>query len=279
MVSELIGQAINELGKAALNKSVGDFAKNLEKIRTGSFESVSVKDIVPKLDFSSQIEALRSTEIPAAFDSEIAKTKLDNTGTLESATELGNRSETAVEKYDSARELTDSEREKFAQNNPQLGSEALNSVRVTEEGEFVIKTTNMKLEGKSVYDANDNVVGQYVQKEVTLPSGDKVSGVFLDFNDSKFEATMPSEKTQAANDVQFREATSQLREAIKENQELGKQFTSEQLEAIEHGDSKIPGLTWHHDTETGKLVLVDSEVHENNRHTGGDSLWGRPDRI
>ncbi|WP_257129118.1 HNH endonuclease [Bacillus pseudomycoides] len=42
---------------------------------------------------------------------------------------------------------------------------------------------------------------------------------------------------------------------------------------IQKGEARIHGLTWHHHQVTGKMQLVDSEVHGAN-HLGGNKLWG-----
>ena len=55
--------------------------------------------------------------------------------------------------------------------------------------------------------------------------------------------------------------------------ELEKQFDEEQLEQIENGDTP-DGYTWHHNEETGRMQLVDSEIHAKTGHTGGRSIWG-----
>ncbi|WP_306475043.1 HNH endonuclease [Bacillus pseudomycoides] len=50
-------------------------------------------------------------------------------------------------------------------------------------------------------------------------------------------------------------------------------FTPRQLAQIQKGEARIHGLTWHHHQVTGKMQLVDSEVHGAN-HLGGNKLWG-----
>jgi hypothetical protein len=56
-------------------------------------------------------------------------------------------------------------------------------------------------------------------------------------------------------------------------------FDDEQVNAILKGKDKIPGWTWHHHPETGKMQLVDQNVHNpelgNPGHSGGDSIWGK----
>ena len=73
--------------------------------------------------------------------------------------------------------------------------------------------------------------------------------------------------------VQFSECNAQLKESINSNPELKKQFTTEQLEDIALGDTPS-GFTWHHDAETGKMQLVDTNIHNSTNHTGGRNIWG-----
>ncbi|MFZ5553759.1 MAG: HNH endonuclease, partial [Bacteroidota bacterium] len=40
-------------------------------------------------------------------------------------------------------------------------------------------------------------------------------------------------------------------------------------------DATPKGYTWHHHQETGRMQLVDSEIHSQTGHTGGYSMWGQ----
>ncbi|WP_379929214.1 polymorphic toxin-type HINT domain-containing protein [Marinicrinis sediminis] len=51
-------------------------------------------------------------------------------------------------------------------------------------------------------------------------------------------------------------------------------YSSKQVEKIIAGEEKIPGYTWHHHQETGRLQLVDANAHKDISHTGGHQLWG-----
>lgn len=48
----------------------------------------------------------------------------------------------------------------------------------------------------------------------------------------------------------------------------------DQIQAIKNGAEKIPGYTWHHHPETGRLQLVATSVHGKMGHTGGNQIWG-----
>ncbi len=72
---------------------------------------------------------------------------------------------------------------------------------------------------------------------------------------------------------QFNLCNQRLKEAVENDEELCKKFTSEQLEQIQNGDTP-DGYTWHHDVEKGRMQLVDTETHQKTGHTGGKSIWG-----
>ncbi|MBE0339387.1 HNH endonuclease [Paenibacillus sp. 23TSA30-6] len=54
-------------------------------------------------------------------------------------------------------------------------------------------------------------------------------------------------------------------------------YDKKQIRAIIKGDDKIPGFTWHHHQETGRMQLVDENVHGKVNHTGGNKIWGNGD--
>ncbi len=69
------------------------------------------------------------------------------------------------------------------------------------------------------------------------------------------------------------EATKQLRQLIGEGKINSDLFTEEQLLRIQKGSAQIPGLTWHHHQDIGRMQLVSREIHEKTKHVGGDYLW------
>ena len=127
---------------------------------------------------------------------------------------------------------------------------------------------NKDLEGKK----HPETGVPFVRKTVIDGDGREVSVVVPEF-DSDFDAQLPEELEKSSDKEQFAECNKQLKEAIKNDPELKKKFTDEQLEQIENGDTP-DGYTWHHDAEKGKLQLVDSEVHAKTGHTGGRTIWG-----
>ena len=112
----------------------------------------------------------------------------------------------------------------------------------------------------------------FVRKTVRDAEGNEITGVFPVF-DSAFDAHLPEELLQASDKAQETECNRQLKEAVENNPELAARFTPEQLEQIMNGETP-DGYTWHHNEETGKMQLVDSETHAKTGHTGGRSIWG-----
>lgn len=68
---------------------------------------------------------------------------------------------------------------------------------------------------------------------------------------------------------QMRLATKDLAEAIRKGQVRKSSFNTEQLRAIEKGESKIPNYTWHHHQDTGRMQLVPEWEHSKTGHIGG----------
>lgn len=82
---------------------------------------------------------------------------------------------------------------------------------------------------------------------------------------------------------QTRYATQLLKEKYPNwREEFG--FTDSQITAIEKNlgsigprvkVDKYEQLTWHHDKETGKMILVPYVVNHTFKHTGGHTYWGK----
>ncbi len=133
---------------------------------------------------------------------------------------------------------------------------------------------------RTIKTINDGLVGQnhpdtgipYVEKEVVTDTGEKVKGVFPEF-ESKFDVQLPEELQQAPDRTQFAECNKQLQEKVATDPELRSQFSEDQLADIEDGYTP-EGYTWHHNEELGKMQLVDSDIHSQTRHTGERNIWG-----
>lgn len=131
-----------------------------------------------------------------------------------------------------------------------------------------IQTRNESLEGKT----HPETGVPFERKTVKDADGNEVTGVFPEF-DSTFDAQLPEDLYQGTDKEQFSECNKQLKEKVENNPEFAKKFTPEQLEQIKNGDTP-DGYTWHHNEETGKMQLVDSDVHTKTGHTGGKTIWG-----
>lgn len=157
-------------------------------------------------------------------------------------------------------ELKDSEKDQripeFAEDEP------------SEKISYEIHTRNESLEG----DRHPMTGVKFERKTVEDADGNEVTGVFPEF-DSKFDAQLPEDKLQASDKEQFDECNRQLKEAVDNDPDLASQFTPEQLEQIQNGDTP-DGYTWHHNEEKGKMQLVDADTHAQTGHTGGRAIWG-----
>ncbi|MCS1351681.1 HNH endonuclease [Mechercharimyces sp. CAU 1602] len=108
---------------------------------------------------------------------------------------------------------------------------------------------------------------------------------FPDFSKwTKAEVYLPQDKIVGSNKSQLRQSTRILREELENNPQLKQDFyrdipeeKRESIEAaIKSGSVKIPGYTWHHHQEIGRMQLVPYEKHKDGiPHTGGHALWGK----
>lgn len=69
-------------------------------------------------------------------------------------------------------------------------------------------------------------------------------------------------------------ATEDLAKSIDAGKANKNQFTPQQLDAIRKGNEKIPGYTWHHHQDTGRMQLVPGWDHAKTGHIGGNSVSG-----
>lgn len=142
------------------------------------------------------------------------------------------------------------------------------TLNIQKDEKGYIRTRNEGLEGQNHPVTNV----PFKEKMVVTDSGEEVIGVFPEF-DSVFEAQLPENLYTASDSKQFSDCNNQLKDAIETDAELAKLFDEEQIDQINNDD--IPdGYIWHHNEETGKMQLVDSEIHAKTGHTGGRSIWG-----
>jgi len=105
----------------------------------------------------------------------------------------------------------------------------------------------------------------------TVPTYEKDGKTYADFSEHQvFECVLNKEDWPKTDKEQFDKCNEMLKKAIEENPELAKQFTKEQLEQINRGETPS-GYTWHHSEKDGVMQLVPYGVHNSTNHHGGRS--------
>jgi len=89
-----------------------------------------------------------------------------------------------------------------------------------------------------------------------------------------YECKLPIQLYYRNDEYQFVDCTLELREHLREHHDLISYFDDEQLSAIGRGQDRIPGYTWHHDVQTGRMQLIPTSIHSTCPHEGGQSIWG-----
>lgn len=94
--------------------------------------------------------------------------------------------------------------------------------------------------------------------------------------ESFYNCRLPFHLINATDTKQFTYCSNKLREYLKINPKLSKQFTTEQLKNINSKKPIIDKLTWHHHQAKSKslLQLVDRELHNKTAHSGGRAIYG-----
>ncbi len=163
------------------------------------------------------------------------------------------------------RPLTQEEKDYYKEKIGCSGS-LLENATIDENGKIFLKTINESKEGQT---GEDGVI--YERKTVEV-NGVEIEGVFPQFN-STIDLQLPEQLIQARDSVQAEYANEVLKQKIDNDPEFAKQFSDEQLEQIENGETP-DGYTWHHSEEYGGMQLISTEDHQSNRHTGGKAIWG-----
>lgn len=120
----------------------------------------------------------------------------------------------------------------------------------------------------------------FKRKIIELPSGEKIEGVFPEF-ESEFDAKIEESDYEKSDKEQFKECNKQLYEKLQNDPEFkkkmvekyGEEFVEQVKEGCETGAAP-DGFVWHHNEEPGKMQLVDAKTHAATGHTGGRSIWG-----
>ena len=138
--------------------------------------------------------------------------------------------------------------------------------KVDENGHIKTINENLKDQNHPVTDV------PFKEKTVVTDKGEELIGVFPEF-ESVYDVQLPEDLYLESDKKQFDECNRQLKEAVESDPELAKKFDEEQLDQIKNGETP-DGYTWHHNEETGKMQLVDSEIHAKTGHLGGRTIWG-----
>ena len=101
---------------------------------------------------------------------------------------------------------------------------------------------------------------------------------FTEYSIPEAEMTLEPEHWLKDRQPQFKILNKELAERIDEDKKLknaliDKGYSNKDFKNLENGKD-LPGMTWHHHQEHGRMQLVESDVHDVARHIGGDAIWG-----
>ncbi|MBN3198000.1 HNH endonuclease [Pectobacterium brasiliense] len=164
-----------------------------------------------------------------------------------------------------SRPLTQEEKDFYREKLGCSGS-LLENATIDENGKIHLKTINESKEGQTGED------GVTYERRTVEVNGVEIEGVFPQF-DSAIDVHLPEQLIQAKDSAQAEYANQALKEKVNNDPDFAQQFSDEQLEQIENGETP-DGYTWHHNEDPGKIQLIKTEDHQNNRHTGGKVIWG-----
>ena len=176
------------------------------------------------------------------------------------------KTQTDIKEDKELRELTEKEKE-YLRENTRLSETAIENIRVDAEGNYRLKCRNEELAGK-----HHEITGvKYVEKTIEI-DGIQITVVAPEFN-PVFECKISAEMWESGDKEIFKYCTEQLRAYLETHPELKSKFTEQQLEQIMNGEPYIKGYTWHHSEIPGKMQLVETKVHVQSGHTGGNLIW------
>ena len=232
----------------------------------GSEISETIKEIAETIIEIADTLPENISDIMSEIGTNFENTKnfFDNRISISDSEGTDSSKDVQQELEDGFRPLSEEEREKLKEGG--MTDKNLDKCRVDENGKIHLDTRNSKLEGQV---GEDGV--EWVRKTVEV-NGLEVEGVFPKF-ESEFTTELPESKIPSSPYVEKNECNEQLKKAIEENPELAEKFSDVQKEQIKNGETP-DGYVWHHNEERGKLELVNEEKHQDNRHTGGKSIWG-----
>lgn len=174
----------------------------------------------------------------------------------------GNEVETSIDNNEENNEIDDFLDKRWEDEDKESSEED------SENGVRKISCIREDLEGKTHPET-----GVPYERKTVVVDGEKVEGVFPQF-ESKYDTKLPENLYKESDSKQFEYCSQQLKEAIQKDPKLAEQFTPRQYEQIMNGAPRISGYTWHHTENPGEMQLVDADIHQKTRHTGGRSVWG-----
>jgi hypothetical protein len=137
---------------------------------------------------------------------------------------------------------------------------------------------NQPLSIKTINDTlmpDENLDVPYNSRIIKLSDDISIEGVFPDFP-KVYELFTGDEGVGLTRYEHNQMCNELLAEALNEDLELRDIFSEQELETIKEG--QLPEkYTWHHEPEVGYFSLVEREIHDAKRHTGGYALWGAKD--
>lgn len=235
---------------------VGEVLTNIGKMATKTVEKTTeVREVALQEVFKTgqvlqpDLEVIKTQSLESVIQDNIEKTV---EVTEEISTELQPISEELAEKLKEEGILSDN---------------AIEAVHIDTTGNLVLKCINEKLTGE----AHEITGVPYVEKTIQVGS-EKIKVTVPEFP-FKIAIEVPKELWKSGDVHIFKYCTEELRNEIKTNPEMIKQYTPQQLEQIMNGDAYIKGLTWHHSEVPGRMELVPTRIHALSNHTGGNTIW------
>ncbi len=174
--------------------------------------------------------------------------------------------------YLGARELTGEECAGL-QRKTGWSEKTLKKCQLRPDGSVWLKTNNSIRDGETYN-------GTWFQRDTVVIGDVRVEGIFPKF-DAAFEpdTNMPASLWKgrgSQHEAHFAWCRAQLKAAVGENPALAARFTAAERRLIQE-EKPLPGYTWHHHQQPGKMQLVPSQKHSaamhGVNHTGGNALW------
>lgn len=124
--------------------------------------------------------------------------------------------------------------------------------------------------GRDFVIGTDEVTGQPIIKHI--PFNERGMPIFDDV--SACDVILPKNITNIKNrDLHFKNATTALKNLIQSGRVDKSLFTKKQLDSIFAESIRIPGFTWHHHENIGRMQLVPRDIHRAIGHFGRFDLW------